>query len=121
MKTFKYNINGHDYEVSVEGIENYVATVVSAYRRALDAIKNDPSLMAPGAPLTRDLTQELNKCSHRIIDAFKGVKAGGADAFISFTVGAGICSEFKTPPFVYKWLFRLKSVKSIFSNDAHRE
>ena len=28
MKTFKYNINGHDYEVSVEGIENYVATVV---------------------------------------------------------------------------------------------
>lgn len=28
MKTFKYNINGHDYEVSVEGIKNYVATVV---------------------------------------------------------------------------------------------
>ena len=27
MKTFKYNINGHDYEVAVEGIENYVATV----------------------------------------------------------------------------------------------
>ena len=28
MKTYKYNINGNDYEVAVEGIENYVATVV---------------------------------------------------------------------------------------------
>ena len=27
MKTYKYNINGNDYEVAVEGIENYVATV----------------------------------------------------------------------------------------------
>ena len=27
MKTYKYNINGNDYEVAVEGIETYVATV----------------------------------------------------------------------------------------------
>lgn len=28
MNTYKYNINGNDYEVTVEGIENHVATVV---------------------------------------------------------------------------------------------
>ena len=28
MKEFKYNINGHDYAVTVEGIKNNIATVV---------------------------------------------------------------------------------------------
>ena len=28
MKEYKYNINGNDYEVTVEGIENNVATVI---------------------------------------------------------------------------------------------
>lgn len=28
MKDFKYNINGNDYQVTVEGIENNIATVI---------------------------------------------------------------------------------------------
>lgn len=28
MKTYQYNINGNDYEVAMEGIENNIATVV---------------------------------------------------------------------------------------------
>ena len=31
MKTYKYNINGNDYEVAVEGIENYVKKFKQKY------------------------------------------------------------------------------------------
>ncbi len=48
--------------------EYYTATVVGAYRRALDAIAEDPAQMQPNAPLVRELIEELNKASHRLSD-----------------------------------------------------
>lgn len=79
--------------------EYYTATVVGAYRRALDAIKKDPSLMAPDAPLTRELTQELNKCSHRDSDTgfYFGHPevAGGADRYTQTAEFVGFVREYQ--------------------------
>ena len=47
MKTYKYNINGNDYEVAVEGSENYVATVTvngESYTVKMPEPENPPVL-----------------------------------------------------------------------------
>lgn len=48
--------------------EYYVATVVGAYRRGLDALRWDPDSLAPGSALLQELRAELSKVGHRASD-----------------------------------------------------
>ena len=48
--------------------ELYVATVVGAYRRAMDAIARDPQAYAQNGALREELHAELDKVSHRVYD-----------------------------------------------------
>ena len=48
--------------------ELYVATVVGAYRRAMDAYARDPQAYAADEALHRELHEELDKVSHRVYD-----------------------------------------------------
>ena len=48
--------------------EIYIATVVGAYRRAMDAYANDPEGYKANAALQRRLRGELDKISHRVYD-----------------------------------------------------
>ncbi len=48
--------------------EIYIATVVGAYRRAMDAYAKDPKAYMENAALRVQLRQELDKVSHRVYD-----------------------------------------------------
>ena len=48
--------------------EIYIATVVGAYRRAMDAYARDPKGYAESAALRAQLRAELDKVSHRVYD-----------------------------------------------------
>ena len=48
--------------------EIYIATVVGAYRRAMDAYANDPEGYKANAALQKRLRGELDKISHRVYD-----------------------------------------------------
>ena len=48
--------------------EIYIATVVGAYRRAMDAYARDPKGYAENAALRAQLRAELDKVSHRVYD-----------------------------------------------------
>mgnify|MGYP003374192428 CR=1 FL=1 len=57
MKTYKYNINGNDYEVAVEGIENYVATVTvngESYTVKMPEPENPVVVKPAGVPAVID-------------------------------------------------------------------
>ncbi len=47
---------------------NLIGRLPELCEAGLDSLKIEPALMAPDAPLTRELMQELNKCSHRDSD-----------------------------------------------------
>ena len=48
--------------------EIYIATVVGAYRRAMDAYARDPAAYAQDEALREELRAELDKVSHRVYD-----------------------------------------------------
>ena len=48
--------------------EIYIATVVGAYRRAMDAYARDPAAYAQDEALRKELRAELDKVSHRVYD-----------------------------------------------------
>jgi len=48
--------------------ENSIATVVGAYRRAMDAYAKDPAAYAGNEALRMQLRRELDKVSHRVYD-----------------------------------------------------
>lgn len=48
--------------------EIYIATVIGAYRRALDAYAKDPAAYRADEALRRELRAELDKVSHRVYD-----------------------------------------------------
>jgi len=48
--------------------EIYIATVVGAYRRAMDAYAKDPAAYAGNEALRMQLRRELDKVSHRVYD-----------------------------------------------------
>lgn len=48
--------------------EIYIATVVGAYRRAMDAYAHDPAAYAQDEALREELRAELDKVSHRVYD-----------------------------------------------------
>lgn len=48
--------------------EIYIATVIGAYRRAMDAYAKDPALYMANEALRRELRAELDKVSHRVYD-----------------------------------------------------
>ena len=48
--------------------ELYIATVVGAYRRAMDAYAADPAAYAANETLRKQLRAELDKISHRVYD-----------------------------------------------------
>lgn len=78
----------------------YVATVVGAYRRALDAYHRDPGGYVQDAALQAELMAELGKVSHRAYDTgfFFGPPEhpGGAEGFTQGAEFIGVVLEVQT-------------------------